>query len=134
MKRAGNIPTDVILFNIDSKASLDNADEKDKILSVFEKVFNEKQGLSTIPHVAELERFLIKNNKYDDFKAEILKECKDDWQSVRNDFYFKRDEIVEVYSKVMNNSSIAPGEPIFTINVKGKCLKIIRICQWVLIK
>lgn len=25
----------------------------------------------------------------------------------------------------MNNSSIAPGEPIFTINVKGKCLKIV---------
>ena len=62
MKRAGNVPTDVILFNIDSKASLDNLDGKDKILSVFEKVFNEKQGLSTIPHVAELERFLIKNN------------------------------------------------------------------------
>ena len=60
MKRAGNVPTDVILFNIDSKASLDNLDGKDKILSVFEKVFNEKQGLSTIPHVAELERFLIK--------------------------------------------------------------------------
>src|SRR5699024_5585638 len=57
IKRAGSISTDVILFNIDSKASLDSVDGKDKILSVFEKVFNEKMGLSTIPHVAELERF-----------------------------------------------------------------------------
>ena len=81
MKRAGNVPTDVILFNIDSKASLDNLDGKDKILSVFEKVFNEKQGLSTIPHVAELERFLIKNNKYEEFKEAVSKECGEDWNS-----------------------------------------------------
>ena len=38
---------------------------KDKILAVFEKVFNEKMGLSTIPHVAELERFLIREGKYE---------------------------------------------------------------------
>ena len=104
MKRAGNVPTDVILFNIDSKASLDNLDGKDKILSVFEKVFNEKQGLSTIPHVAELERFLIKNNKYEEFKDAVSKECGEDWATARNDFYFRRDEIVNAYSKVMNKS------------------------------
>lgn len=104
MKRAGNVPTDVILFNIDSKASLDNLDGKDKILSVFEKVFNEKQGLSTIPHVAELERFLIKNNKYEEFKEAVSKECGEDWKTARNDFYFRRDEIVNAYSKVMNKS------------------------------
>ena len=104
MKRAGNVPTDVILFNIDSKASLDNLDGKDKILSVFEKVFNEKQGLSTIPHVAELERFLIKNNKYEEFKEAVSKECGEDWETARNDFYFRRDEIVNAYSKVMNKS------------------------------
>lgn len=104
MKRAGNVPTDVILFNIDSKASLDNLDGKDKILSVFEKVFNEKQGLSTIPHVAELERFLIKNNKYEEFKEAVSKECGENWETARNDFYFRRDEIVNAYSKVMNKS------------------------------
>ena len=48
IKRAGNVSSDVILFNIDSKASLDNNDSKDKILAVFEKVFNERLGLSTI--------------------------------------------------------------------------------------
>lgn len=104
IKRAGNISTDVILFNIDSKASLDNVDGKDKILSVFEKVFNEKMGLSTIPHVAELERFLIKENKYDDFKKHFKEECNDEWESARNDFYFRRDEIVKAYSKALNKS------------------------------
>ena len=60
IKRASSIPTDVILFNIDSKATIDSVQGKDNILAVFEKVFNEKMGLSTIPYVAELERFLIK--------------------------------------------------------------------------
>lgn len=104
IKRAGNIPTDVILFNIDSKASLDSVDGKDKILSVFEKVFNEKMGLSTIPHVAELERFLIREGKYEEFKNYFQEECGDNWVDARNDFYFRRDEIVNSYSKALNKS------------------------------
>lgn len=104
IKRAGNIPTDVILFNIDSKASLDSVDGKDKILSVFEKVFNEKMGLSTIPHVAELERFLIREGKYEEFKNYFQEECRDNWVDARNDFYFRRDEIVNSYSKALNKS------------------------------
>lgn len=104
IKRAGNISTDVILFNIDSKASLDSVDGKDKILSVFEKVFNEKMGLSTIPHVAELERFLIRENKYEEFKNYFKEECGDTWEESRNDFYFRRDEIVNSYSKAMGKS------------------------------
>lgn len=104
IKRAGNISTDVILFNIDSKASLDSVDGKDKILAVFEKVFNEKMGLSTIPHVAELERFLIKEGKYEEFKKYFQEECGDNWVDARNDFYFRRDEIVNSYSKALNKS------------------------------
>ena len=104
IKRAGNISTDVILFNIDSKASLDSVDGKDKILAVFEKVFNEKMGLSTIPHVAELERFLIREGKYEEFNKFFQEECGDNWIEARNDFYFRRDEIVNSYSKALNKS------------------------------
>ena len=104
IKRAGNVSTDVILFNIDSKASLDSVDGKDKILAVFEKVFNEKMGLSTIPHVAELERFLIREGKYEEFKNYFQEECGDNWLIARNDFYFRRDEIVNSYSKALNKS------------------------------
>lgn len=104
IKRAGNVSSDVILFNIDSKASLDNNDSKDKILSVFEKVFNERLGLSTIPHVAELERFLIKQGKYEEFKNNFKNEAGVEWAQNRNDFYFRRDEIINAYSKTMNQS------------------------------
>lgn len=104
MKRAGNISSDVILFNIDSRATLDSIFGKDRILSVFEKVFNEKLGLSTIPHVAELERYLQKNGKYEEFKNIINRECNEPWENVRNDFYFKRDEIVIAYSESLGKS------------------------------
>ena len=104
MKRAGNISSDVILFNIDSRATLDSISGKDRILSVFEKVFNEKLGLSTIPHVAELERYLQKNGKYEEFKNIINRECNEPWENVRNDFYFKRDEIVTAYSESLGKS------------------------------
>ena len=41
IKRAGSIPTDVILFNIDSKTENTNG-MKDKILDVFEKYLMRK--------------------------------------------------------------------------------------------
>ena len=104
IKRASSIPTDVILFNIDSKATIDSVQGKDNILAVFEKVFNEKMGLSTIPYVAELERFLIKEEKYEEFQNNFKKICDLDWKVARNDFYFRRDEVVEAYMKTLNKS------------------------------
>jgi hypothetical protein len=51
IKRAVTGTTEVVLFNIDSKA--DNKDSKDASLSVFIRVFNEMQGFSgDSPHIA----------------------------------------------------------------------------------
>ena len=62
---AGN--TDVILFNIDSKA--DAKTDRDAILQVFLRVFNEMQGLSgDAAHVAEMERYLISKGVFEPFK------------------------------------------------------------------
>src|ERR1022692_1588505 len=50
--------TDVILFNVDSKA--DNRAGRDAILHVFLKVLNEMQGYSgDHPHIAHMERYQI---------------------------------------------------------------------------
>ena len=57
IKRAVASNTDVILFNIDSKA--DTKSGRDAILSVFLKVLNEMQGYSgDHPHIAHMERYL----------------------------------------------------------------------------
>ena len=57
IKRATQGDTDVILFNIDSRA--DSKEGRGAILSVFWRVFNEMQGFSgDAPHIAELDRHL----------------------------------------------------------------------------
>ena len=103
IKRAGSIPTDVILFNIDSKTENSNG-TKDKILDVFEKVFNEKMGLSITPFVAEIERYIISQGKYDEFKEEFQKNANASWESMRNGIQFVEDQFAKSYAKVLNKS------------------------------
>lgn len=103
IKRAGNISTDVILFNIDSKTENINGN-KDKILDVFEKVFNEKQGLSITPFVAEIERFIIKQGKYEEFKSEFNSICGSSWEDMRDGIQFVQDEFSQSYSKVLGKT------------------------------
>lgn len=62
IKRVVAAPTDVVLFNIDSKA--DHRTGRDLILRVFLKVLNELQGYSgDHPHIAHLERHLAGRGK-----------------------------------------------------------------------
>ena len=48
MKLAADTPTDVILFNIDSKSESNSKENKDAIVNVFLKVFNERQDFDFI--------------------------------------------------------------------------------------
>lgn len=69
MDNAAKAPTDVILFNIDSKADANARNDKSAILNVFLNVFNEMQGYSTVsPYIADLEHLLQKAGKYQVFK------------------------------------------------------------------
>jgi hypothetical protein len=99
IKRAGDTSSDVILFNIDTKSSLENTTSKDKVLAVIEKVFNEKLGYSHINFVADIERFLEGSGKYDDFKSKF-----ENWSAIRSDFDFNQYEIAEKYAEVMGVS------------------------------
>lgn len=55
-------------------------------MNVFLKVFNEMQGLSTIPHLADFERRLIKEEKFDAFKAAFEEINGAKWQEERHEF------------------------------------------------
>lgn len=103
IKRAGNIPTDVILFNIDSKTENSNG-AKDKILDVFEKVFNEKMGLSITPFVAEIERHIISLGKYEEFKKAFEKNANSSWKEMRDGIQFVEDEFANAYAEVLGKS------------------------------
>ena len=103
IKRAGSIPTDVILFNIDSKTENSNG-TKDKILDVFEKVFNEKMGLSITPFVAEIERYIISQGKYDEFKKTFQRNANATWEEMRDGIQFVEDEFANAYAEVLGKS------------------------------
>lgn len=96
MKLAADTSTDVILFNIDSKSETNGKQNKDAIVNVFLKVFNQMQGFcGSIPHVADLERRLSEEGRYDEFKATFEEEYGDPWEDSRQDFDFIQDSVVD---------------------------------------
>lgn len=96
MKLAADTPTDVILFNIDSKSETNGKQNKDAIVNVFLKVFNQMQGFcGSIPHVADLERRLSEEGRYDEFKAAFEGEYGEPWEDSRQDFDFIQDSVVD---------------------------------------
>ena len=57
IEQAARSFSDVILFNIDSKADANNKNDKESITKVFQKVFDEHLGyFGTVPAIAEFER------------------------------------------------------------------------------
>jgi len=105
MKRTADVDTEVILFNIDSKSSLDNKSKEDAILRVFMKVFYEHRGYyGDIPGVAEMEKYLDKQNVYEAFKAEFQVLAGESWEERRNSFYFDADFVIGALTKVTDMS------------------------------
>ncbi len=98
MKLAGQVPTDVILFNVDSKSEMTGKQSKDAIVSVFLRVFNEMQGFcGSMPYLADLERKLTADGHYDEFKSKIESSVGQPWEEIRNDFFYNQDAIVDVF-------------------------------------
>ena len=108
MKIACQTSTDSILFNIDSKSDSTGNKGKDDILKVFLKVFNEMQGFSSIPHLADLERELRENNKYEEFKEKFQEITGKVWTEERHKFNFIRTKVAQTIEEIgfMSESGI----------------------------
>lgn len=101
MKLAASVPTDVVLFNIDSKSEMTGKHSKDAIVSVFLKVFNEMQGFcGSIPFLADLERQLVEVDRYEEFKNLFRENFGKPWEESRHKFDFIQDSIVEVLAEM----------------------------------
>ena len=93
LERCAKVPTDTILFNIDSKSPINK--DKTAILRVFAKVFYEYRGFyGDDLKVARLEQFIDKSGKTADFKAKFAEVNGDEWENVRDAFAFFEDDIV----------------------------------------
>lgn len=96
MKASGDVSADVILFNIDSKADSDSRTNKESIVNVFNKVFNEMQGFcGSLPWLADLEAQMVKEGSYEAFKSRFEELSGESWIEAREDFYFEEDNIVQ---------------------------------------
>ncbi len=101
MKLAAQTKNDVVLFNIDSKSDSNSKQNKDAIVNVFLKVFNEMQGFcGSLPHLADLESQLTDQGKYEAFKKAFEDEYGSEWESSRHKFDFIQDDVVEALVKI----------------------------------
>ena len=106
LERCANVPTDTILFNIDSKSPINK--DKTAILRVFAKVFYEYRGFyGDDLKVARLEQFIDKSGKTDAFKAKFAEVNGDEWENVRDAFAFFEDDIVETLVETLGMSETA---------------------------
>ncbi len=109
IKRAVASDTDVILFNIDSKA--DSREGRDAVTAVFLRVFNEMQGFSgDAPHIAELERYLTQRGALDKFHAAFKAASGNDWLKERDAYSLMRDEVIGALSQALDMSEDAASK------------------------
>jgi hypothetical protein len=108
IQRAVQGTADVILFNIDAKA--DSKTDRDAILQVFLRVFNEKLGYSgDAPHVADMERHLVGKGAYETFKAAFAASNGSTWEQQRDAVDFLRDDVVSALAAALKMTPESAG-------------------------
>ncbi|WP_239000709.1 BREX system P-loop protein BrxC [Pseudomonas aeruginosa] len=117
---------DVILFNIDSKASSNDAGNP--ILNVFLRVFNEHQGFSgDHPHIAHMERHLTQRGVYEQFKQAFNTATGLEWVDERDGYQFYQDDIEKALASALGLSADAAhkwfeaSEQTFSVSVENFC-------------
>ncbi len=129
IRKAVQHPTDVVLFNIDSRANVE--DGVDAILKVFLKVFNELAGYcGDFPHIAHLERELDKRGQFDTFKAAFADIAGSRWEDERDVYLMINDQMAQALSIATKQSEESSRQWIEQLD-KNFPLDIKNFCTWV---
>ena len=101
LKRAAQIPSQSILFNIDQQADVASQAPAEALLGVFVKVFDEMQGYyGKLPHVANFERDLDRKGKFDAFKDAFAEIAGEPWVEARRSPQLVDVETAQAYKEV----------------------------------
>jgi len=100
--RCAQVPTESILFNIDTVAPINK--DKTAILRIFASVFYNHLGYSGNLKVAQLERFIDKQGKTEEFRTAFEEVNGGIWIKERDSYAFFEDDIVEVMKITLNMS------------------------------
>ncbi len=101
MKRVSEKRTDAILFNIDSRSSSSSKDaEKERIIEVFLRVFNNHLGYSDTLWVADMERQLDNDGTYEAFKQAIFDQNGKPWEEFRLKIKLRKKKVIQALETV----------------------------------
>lgn len=109
LDKACQIPSRSVLFNIDQKAAIISNNDVDKLLTVFQSVFDEICGYYKEGYIAQLERELDAQGLYEAFKEEFERISANNlpWSKGREQALFESDTITEAFNKVTGQTSNA---------------------------
>ncbi len=91
MQAMGKKNVETVLFDIDAESK--EGQNADNLVQIYLMVFNRMLGLSTVPSVADLERHIIDEGKYDLFKSKYQEISDRSWEDERTKPAFVRGRI-----------------------------------------
>lgn len=101
IRRAAEVPKDVILFNIDSKSDSSSGPDRDTVMQVFAKVFFEMLGLcSNPPWLGNMEWKLIQRGKYEEYCQAYREITGCPWQERRRTALFEEENIAKAMVRI----------------------------------
>ncbi len=107
MKRASSIPTETILFNVDSKGGKwkEGDTTETAILRSFQRVFYENMGFyGEDLKLARLEMFIDSKGRTDEFRATFEDVSGMDWVENRAGWAFYEDDVIEMLTRTLGMS------------------------------
>ncbi len=107
MQRAAAVPTESILFNIDSKGGQwrGGAEAKTALLLTFARMFYEHLGFyGEDLKLARMEQFVESQGKTDEFRTAFARINGGDWLADRPNYLLFEDDVVEVMQEVLGMS------------------------------
>ncbi len=109
IRRISGVDTDVILFNIDSRA--DASDGRTALLTTFWRIFNQHQGFcgDSLP-LAEMERYLTRKVRFEAFKEEFRRIYGAAWEDERDAYILIKEEIVQALAASLEKGKTAAGQ------------------------
>lgn len=101
IEKASDAETDVILFNIDNVSDQDSRQNRDTIVVAFFKKFNEYLGFSRDDiKIADFERELWKEGKFEEFKKIFEEESGKTWKEGMRNLSFHEEPFINVVGKM----------------------------------
>lgn len=101
IEKASSANTDVILFNIDNVSDQDSRQNRDTIVVAFFKKFNEYLGFSRDDiKIAEFERELWKEGKFEEFKRLFEEESGKTWKEGMRNLSFHEEPFIDIVEKM----------------------------------